>query len=144
MSVWQPTSQEIMDGFSASCEIGPTMILVSRWGALLHQPSASLSNLSVHLPLSNPHPDFLTVFIPLRLSAVLSADTNTAVCVSCDYVRVPCTYLPHGLQMGFTNTYQDWLPISCRVKNNITGAKNSPFNKCGVTAPLFLDIVLCL
>lgn len=102
-----------MDGFSASCEIGPAMILVSRWGAFLDQPSVSLhrspSLISLYISLRTPR--FLAVF-PLRtpptpppphLSTVLSTDTTTAVCVFCDcapaYVcstRVAFVFSLHG------------------------------------------------
>ncbi len=150
--VWQPTSQEIMDGFSASCEIGPAMILVSRWGALLDQPSASLhfsrSLISLFISLLLSHPLIASHCPPsvppvsLSLSAPSYRLTQIQLCASAATVHLcarthvrgvcvsVCVYrLPHELQMGFTNTYQDWLPISCRVKNNITRAKNSPFNK---------------
>lgn len=59
--VLQPTRQEIMDGFSASSEIGPAMILARRWGrgALLEQPPASLrcspSLFSLFISLSHPY-----------------------------------------------------------------------------------------
>lgn len=153
--VLQPTRQEIMDGFSASSEIGPAMILARRWGrgALLEQPPASLrcspSLFSLFISLSHPYTPRLRLSWSLR--TVLSTDTNifftnffAAVCVFS-----PCVHrLPRGLQMGFTNTYQDGLPISRRVKNNITHAKNSPFNKSieirRVSAASFIQSFLCL
>lgn len=101
--VLQPTRQEIMDGFSASSEIGPAMILARRWGqgALLEQPPASLrcspSLFSLFISLSHPYTPRLRLSWSLR--TVLSTDTNifftnffAAVCV---YVRASmCVCFP--------------------------------------------------
>lgn len=121
-------------------------------------PSVALHRYSLCSSLClTPTPPRLRLSWSLR--TVLSTDTNifftnffAAVCV---YVRAsmcvfsPCVHrLPRGLQMGFTNTYQDGLPISRRVKNNITHAKNSPFNKSigirRVSAASFIQSFLCL
>lgn len=111
--LWQPTSQGIMDGFSASCEIGPALILASRWGALLRRPAARLS---LHPPLPSEislPPSLALLCLSPSLSCVLLTDTNTAVCVSLPLDAAYWMRLPRGLQMGFTNTYQaDFLSLA--------------------------------
>ncbi|MEQ2255148.1 hypothetical protein ILYODFUR_010773 [Ilyodon furcidens] len=92
-----------MDGFSASCEIGPAMILVSRWGAPLEHPSAcihfSLSLISLFIflspsiSLSYPPLTPTTPCLSQSLSTILSTDTNTAVCIYCDCMSV-CVCFP--------------------------------------------------
>lgn len=91
--VSQPTRQEIMDGFSASSEIGPAMILARRW-ALLEQPPASLrcspSLISLFISLSHPYTPRLRLSWSLR--TVLPTDTNIFYNFFCSCVCM-CAHL---------------------------------------------------
>lgn len=116
------------------------MISVDGWRALPHQPSFPLSSplslISVLISVtisSCPTPRTLSALSyrltqiqrcafssPLRVGAPVCMCELSPLCVD----RLPCE-----LQMGFTNTYQEWLSASYRVKNNIAGAKNRLFRK---------------
>lgn len=71
----------------------------------------------------------LTQIQQCAFSSPLHVGAPVCMCELCALSPLCVDRLPCELQMGFTNTYQEWLSASYRVKNNIAGAKNRPFRK---------------